>query len=107
MFLSDTASVIKAPILRHIPQILPDISVEQQVHIVNWRIVHQSLQFTAFVHIPCNPGFYQGAVNRNHASVIEFDLYTGGVDIKRTRNHFLIHNSVLLNLFLFSRSSGF
>ena len=42
-------------------------------------VCHQPLQFTAFVHIPCNLGFYQGAVNGNHASVSEFDLHTGGV----------------------------
>ena len=100
-------SVLKGMVLRHIPQILLDIPVEEQIHIVNGRIVHQPFQFTALVYIPCNLGFYQGAVNGNHASVSEFDLHTGGVDIEHTGNHILIHNSVLLKLFLFSWSSGF
>ena len=78
MFLSDTASVINAPILRHIPQILPDISVEQQVYIVNWRIVHQPFQLAALEHIPRNLGFHQGAVNGDHASIGVFDLNAGG-----------------------------
>ena len=82
-------SVLKGMVLRYISQILPDISVEEQIHIVNGRIVHQPLQFTAFVHIPCNLGFYQGAVNGNHASVSEFDLHTGGVDIELARNNLL------------------
>ena len=94
-------------VLRYISQILPDISVEEQIHIVNGRIVHQPLQLAALVHIPCNLGFYQGAVNGNHASIGVFDLNAGGTDIERTLNQFLIHNSVLLNLFLFPWSSGF
>jgi hypothetical protein len=79
--------------------------VEQQVHIVNRRIVHQPLQLDALVHILCNLGFYQSAVNGNHASIGVFDLNAGGVDIERIGNHILIHNSVLLNLFLFSWAS--
>lgn len=47
-----------------------------------------------------------GLVDGNHASVREFDLHTGGVDIERTRNHFLVHDRFLLNLFLFSWTSG-
>ena len=68
-------------------------------------VCHQPLQFTAFVHIPCNLGFYQGAVNGDHASIGVFNLNAGGIDIERTRNHFLINSSVLLNLFLFSWAS--
>ena len=50
--------------------------------------------------------FHQGAVNGDHATVYKPDLDTGGIDIERTGNNLLIHNSVLLNLFLFSWSSG-
>lgn len=35
-------------------------------------------------------------------SIGVIDLNAGGIDIERTRNHFLIHNCVLLNRFLFS-----
>ena len=48
--------------------------MEQQINIVNWRIIHQPLQFTAFVYIPCNLSFYQCAVNGDHASIGVFDL---------------------------------
>ena len=81
--------------------------MEQQVYIVNWRIIHQPLQLAAFVHIPSNLGFYQGAVNGGHAAVHKSDFDAGSIDIERTRNHFLVHDRFLLNLFLFSRSSGF
>ena len=51
MFLWNTTSVINAPILRHIPQILPNIPMEEQIHIVNGRIVHQPLQLDALIYI--------------------------------------------------------
>ena len=35
-------------------------------------------------------------------SIGVIDLNAGGIDIERTRNQFLIHNSVLLNRFLLS-----
>lgn len=38
-------------------------------------------------------------------SIGVIDLNAGGIDIERTRNLFLIHNSVLLNRFLFSWAS--
>ena len=38
-------------VLRYISQILPDISVEEQIHIVNGRIVHQPLQLDALIYI--------------------------------------------------------
>ena len=92
-------------ILRYSFQILPKIPVQQQVYIVHRRIINQPLQLAALIHIPCNLGFYQGAVNGDHASIGVFDLNAGGVDIERTGNNFLIHNRGLLNLFLFSWSS--
>ena len=52
------------------------------------------------------PRLLQGAVNGNHVSVSKFDLNTGSVDIERTGNNLLTHNRVLLNLFLFSWTSG-
>ena len=75
-------------VFRHIPEILTNIPVEQQVHIVNRRIVHQPFQFAALVHILCNLGFHQSAVNGNHVSVSEFDLNTGGIDIEITGNSY-------------------
>lgn len=63
--------------------------MEQQINIVNWRMIHQPLQFTAFVYIPCNLGFHQSAVNGDHAAVYKPDLDTGGVDIERTGNNLL------------------
>ena len=42
----------------------------------------------------------------NHVSVSECDLNTGGIDIELTGNNLLLHNSVLLKLFLFSWASG-
>ena len=43
---------------------------------------------------------------RRYAAVYKPDFDTGSVDIERTGNNFLIHNSVLLKLFLFSWASG-
>lgn len=48
----------------------------------------------------------KGAVDGDHTAIRIPDLDTGGVDIERTGNNFLIHNSVLLKLFLFSWASG-
>ena len=51
--------------------------------------------------------FRSGTVDGDHATVCVLDLYAGGIDIELTRNNFLFHNSVLLNLFLFSWASWF
>ena len=75
---------IKWIIFRHISQILPNIPMEQQINIVNWRIIHQPLQFTAFVYIPCNLGIHQSAIDGDHTSIGVFNLNAGGIDIERT-----------------------
>ena len=99
--------IIKRMILRYIAQILLNIPVEQQVHIVNWRIINQPSQFTALIHIPGNLGFHQSAVNGDHAAVYKSDFDTGSVDIERTGNYLLIRNSVLLICFFFLGPLGF
>ena len=106
MSLWNTISVLKGMVLRHVPQIFPDVSMEQQVYIVHRRIINQPLQLATLIHIPCNLGFNQGAVNGNHAAVYKPDLDTGSVDIELTGNNLLIYNRVLLYLFLFSWSPG-
>ena len=74
-------------VFRQIPQILPNIPVEQQVHIVNWSIINQPLQLAALKHIPGDFGFHQSAVNGDHAAVSVFDLHSGSIDIELTRNN--------------------
>ena len=73
--------------IRCVSQILPDISMEQKVHIVHRGVIDQPIQFTGFVHIPGNLIFYPGAVDGDHAAICIFDLDTGGVDIELTRNN--------------------
>ena len=58
--------------------------MEQQVHIVNWRIIHQPIQFAGFVHISGNFIFNSGTVDRDHAAIGIFDFDTVGVDIELT-----------------------
>ena len=71
-------------IRRHISQISLNIPVEQQVHVVNWRIILQPFQIATPVHIPGNLCFHQGIVDGNHSAVSEFGLDTGSVDIELT-----------------------
>ena len=59
-------------------------AMEQQVHIVNWRIIHQPIQFAGFVHISGNFIFNSGTVDRDHAAIGIFDFDTVGVDIELT-----------------------
>ena len=80
-------SVIERVILRHIFQILPDVTVEQQIHIVHRCIVYQPVQFACFVHIPGNLVFDSGTVDGDHAPIGKFNLDTGSVDIERTGNN--------------------
>ena len=82
------------------------VSMKQQVHRVNRGVVHQPVQFACLVHIPGNLVFDSGAVDGDHATVCIFDLHAGGIDVKLTRNNFLFHNSVSINLFLFSGPLG-
>ena len=96
---------IKRTILRHIFEIFPDVTVEQQIHIVHRSIVYQPVPLACFVHIPGNLIFNLRTVDRDHAAVCILDLHTGSVDIELSGNNFLFHNSVLLNLFLFSLAS--
>ena len=69
-------------------------------------ITQRDGRFVVPVKAECKGSIHQSAVNGDHAAVYKPDFDTGSVDIERTGNHFLIHNSVLLNLFLFSRPSG-
>ena len=77
-------------IVRRISQILPDVPVEQQVHIVHRSVVNQPIQFACLIHIPCDLVFDSGAVDGDHAAIGIFDLDTSSVDIELTGNN-LIH----------------
>ena len=83
-------SSIQRMIICRISQILPNVPVEQQIHIVHRGIIYQLIQFAGFVHIPGNLVLDPGAVDRDHASIGIFDLDTGGVDIELARDN-LIH----------------
>ena len=54
-------------IVRRVSQILPNVPVEQQVHIVYWGVIDQPIQFAGFVHIPGDLAFDSDTVNRDYA----------------------------------------
>ena len=99
-------SSIQRMIIRRISQILSNIPVEQQIHIIYRSVIDQSIQFAGFVHIPDDLVFDSGAVDGDHAAVCIFDLDTGCVDIEFIRDlsfHVVLPKAKIIRTLLATR----